>query len=152
DLINLEGDTAIVTGAGSGLGRSYAFALAARGASLVCNDFVADRAEATAKEITELGGNAVPETSSVATPAGGAAIVEAAVAAFGSIEIVVNNAGQLLNAAFEDMPVEHFQQVLETHLAGAFYVTQTAYRHMKRAGYGRIIFTSSSVGAFAALE
>jgi NAD(P)-dependent dehydrogenase (short-subunit alcohol dehydrogenase family) len=114
----------------------------------VCNDLVASRAEATAQEITDQGGTARPETSSVATPAGGAAIVEAAIDAFGSIDVVVNNAGQLRNAAFEDMSVQDFQDVIDTHLAGAFYVTQPAYRHMKSAGYGRIVFTSSSAGMF----
>ena len=150
--IRLDGEVAIVTGAGSGLGRSYALALGARGASVVCNDIVADAAEATAKQIAEQGGSAVPETSSVATPEGGAAVVQTAVDAFGSVEVVVNNAGQLRNAAFEDLSIEHIQQVLDTHLAGAFYVTQPAYRHMKAAGYGRIIFTSSSAGVFGGLE
>ena len=67
---------------------------------------------------------------------------------FGSIEIVVNNAGQLRNAAFEDLTVEDVEQVLATHLAGAFWVTQPAYRHMLTAGYGRIVFTSSAAGVF----
>ena len=67
---------------------------------MVCNDFVAERAEETAKEIAQQGGSAVAETSSVATPAGGAAIVSAAIDAFGSVEIVISNAGQLRNAAF----------------------------------------------------
>ena len=150
--IRLDGDVAIVTGAGAGLGRAHALALAARGASVVCNDFVADAARATAQAITDEGGSAIAETSSVATPEGGAAIVQAAVDAFGSVEIVVNNAGQLRNAPFDEMPVEHFQQVLDTHLAGAFYVTQPAYRHMKAAGFGRIVFTSSSAGVFGGLE
>jgi len=148
DEIRFDGQVAIVTGAGHGLGRGHALALAARGASVVCNDVVAGRAESVADEITGQGGTAVAESTSVATADGGAAIVQAAIDAFGSIEIVVNNAGQLRNSAFEDMPVEEFQAVLDTHLAGSFYVTQPAFRRMKAAGYGRIVFTSSAAGMF----
>lgn len=146
--IRFDGQVAIVTGAGNGLGRSYAIELASRGAAVVCNDIVGRAAEATAQEIGQRGGAAVPETSSVATPDGGAAIVQTAIDGFGSADILINNAGQLRNAAFEDMSFEDFDQVLRTHLAGAFYVTQPAYRHMRSAGYGRIVFTSSSAGMF----
>lgn len=146
--IGFDGDVAVVTGAGNGLGRAYALGLAARGAAVVCNDVVAEAAEATAQEIVRRGGSAVPQAGSVATPAGGRAIVETALDTFGSVEIVVNNAGQLRNAAFEDLTVEDLDAVLQTHLAGAFHVTQPAYRHMKAAGYGRIVFTSSSAGMF----
>ena len=146
--IRFDGQVAIVTGAGSGLGRGYAVDLAARGASVVCNDLVETAAHDTAREIVERGGTAVPETSSVASPEGGAAIVQSAIDSFGSVEIVVNNAGQLRNAAFEDVPVEDFRAVLDTHLLGAFSVTQPAYRHMQAAAYGRIVFTSSSAGMF----
>ncbi|HTD50412.1 MAG TPA: SDR family NAD(P)-dependent oxidoreductase, partial [Acidimicrobiia bacterium] len=137
-----------MTGAGRGLGRSYALELASRGAAVVCNDIDAARAEAIAREIDERGGSAVAETSSVSTPEGGAAIVQSAIDTFGSVEILMNNAGELRNAACEDMSVEHIRHVLDTHLGGAFYVTQPAYRFMKAAGYGRIIFTSSSAGMF----
>jgi NAD(P)-dependent dehydrogenase (short-subunit alcohol dehydrogenase family) len=74
--------------------------------------------------------------------------VATALDAFESIDVLVNNAGQLRNAAFEEMSIEDFDEVVRTHLAGAFYVTQPAYRTMKRAGYGRIVFTSSSAGMF----
>jgi NAD(P)-dependent dehydrogenase (short-subunit alcohol dehydrogenase family) len=146
--IRFDGQVAVVTGAGNGLGRSYAMELASRGAAVVCNDLVGSAAEATAREIAQRGGSAVPETSSVAAPAGGEAIVRTAIEAFGSVDVVVNNAGQLRNAAFEDLTIDDVEQVLQTHLAGAFYVTQPAYRHMKAAGYGRIVFTSSSAGVF----
>lgn len=146
--IRFDGQVAIVTGAGSGLGRAYALDLGSRGAAVVCNDVVADSAETTAHEIRERGGVAVPEASSVATPGGGQAIVGIAIDEFGSADILINNAGQLRNAPFEEMSVDDFEQVLSTHLAGAFYVTQPAYRQMKHAGYGRIVFTSSSAGMF----
>jgi NAD(P)-dependent dehydrogenase (short-subunit alcohol dehydrogenase family) len=148
EKLRFDGEVAIVTGAGSGLGRSYAVALAARGAAVVCNDQIETAARSTVDEIIDAGGTAVAESSSVASPDGGAAIVQSAVDAFGSVEILINNAGQLRPAPFEDMTVEQFDDVLQTHLRGAFYVTQPAYRHMKGSGYGRILFTSSSSGVY----
>jgi NAD(P)-dependent dehydrogenase (short-subunit alcohol dehydrogenase family) len=146
--LRFDGEVAIVTGSGSGLGRNYALQLAGRGARVVCNDLVAASARGTVDEIVASGGTAVAETSSVASPEGGAAIVQAAIDAFGSVQIVINNAGQIQSAPFEDMSVEHFEDVIRTHLAGAFYVTQPAYRYMKSAKYGRVVFTSSSTGLF----
>jgi NAD(P)-dependent dehydrogenase (short-subunit alcohol dehydrogenase family) len=148
DPIRFDGQVAIVTGAGSGLGRCYAVELAARGASVICNDVVESAASETARDIVQRGGAAVAEASSVSTPKGGQAMVAAAIEEFGSIDIVINNAGQLRNAAFDELSVDDIQQVLDTHLCGAFYVTQPAFRHMKSAGYGRIVFTSSSAGMF----
>jgi NAD(P)-dependent dehydrogenase (short-subunit alcohol dehydrogenase family) len=146
--LRFDGEVAVVTGAGNGLGRGHALELAARGAAVVCNDIDGAAANRTADEIATSGGRAVAETSSVATPEGGAAIVQAAIDSFGSVEILVNNAGQLRPAPFEDMPAASFEAVVTTHLFGAFYVTQPAFRFMKDAGYGRILFTSSSSGVF----
>ena len=146
--LRFDGEVAIVSGAGNGLGRAYSLELAARGASVVCNDVDETAADWTVSDIVRHGGKAVAETSSVATPEGGAAIVQAAIDAFGSVEIVVNNAGQLRAAPFEDMTAAHFEEVIATHLLGAFYVTQPAFRHMKAANYGRIVFTSSSSGVY----
>jgi NAD(P)-dependent dehydrogenase (short-subunit alcohol dehydrogenase family) len=146
--IRFDGQVAIVTGAGRGLGRAYALELGARGAAVVCNDVDPIRAVATVEAIDARGGSALPETSSVATPEGGAAIVRTALDTFGSADIVVNNAGQIRNGPFEDLSIEDVRDVLDTHLAGAFHVTQPAYRHMQASGYGRIIFTSSSAGMF----
>ena len=116
--LRFDGEVAIVTGAGNGLGRAYSLELAARGASVVCNDLDEAAADGTVNEIVRNGGKAVAEASSVATPGGGAAIVQAAIDAFGSVEIVVNNAGQLRAAPFEDMSVAHFEEVIATHLLG----------------------------------
>ena len=149
-MIRLDGQVAIVTGAGNGLGRSYALALGDRGAAVVCNDFVADAAASTAGAIASRGERAVAEQSSVATPSGGAAIVECALERFGRVDVLVNNAGQIRNAAFDEMTIADFDDVIATHVAGAFHVTQPAYRRMKAARYGRIVFTSSAAGLFGA--
>lgn len=148
DSIRLDGQVVIVTGAGHGLGQAYARALAARGAAVVCNDVVAERAADTVAAIEAAGGRALAQVGTVATPEGGAAIVDAALAGFGRVDAVVNNAGQLRNAAFDEMTVDDFRAIVDTHLLGAFHVTQPAYRHMKAQGYGRIVFTSSSAGMF----
>lgn len=155
--IDLSGQVAIVTGAAGGLGRAYALALAARGAAIVVNDLGGDTrgagagtalAEAVAGEIRARGGRAVASADTVATRAGGEAITRAALDHFGRIDILVNNAGNQRNALFEDLTDEDIEAVLAVHLKGAFFVTQPAYRLMKRQGYGRIIFTGSQSGTF----
>lgn len=155
--IDLSGQVAIVTGAAGGLGRAYALALAARGAAVVVNDLGGDTrgegpgpalAEAVAHEIRTRGGRAVANGDTVATRAGGEAITRAALDHFGRIDIVVNNAGNQRNALFEDLTEDDIEAVLAVHLKGGFYVTQPAYRLMKRQGYGRIIFTGSQSGSF----
>jgi NAD(P)-dependent dehydrogenase (short-subunit alcohol dehydrogenase family) len=155
--IDLSGKTALITGAAGALGRAYALALAARGAAIVVNDLggdtrgdgaSSDLADAVVREIREAGGKAISNADSVATKAGGEAMTQAALDAFGSIDIVVNNAGNQRNARFEDLSEDDIGSVLAVHLKGAFYVTQPAYRFMKKNGYGRIIFTSSQSGIF----
>jgi NAD(P)-dependent dehydrogenase (short-subunit alcohol dehydrogenase family) len=155
--IDLTGRTAIITGAAGGLGKAYALALAGRGAAIVVNDLGGDTsgaggssalADAVVDEIRSAGGKAIANADSVATAAGGEAITQAAIDAFGGVDIVINNAGNQRNALFENLSEEDIESVLAVHLKGAFFVTQPAYRLMKKNGYGRIILTSSQSGIF----
>ncbi|MFG0754658.1 SDR family NAD(P)-dependent oxidoreductase [Pseudomonas sp. TYF_14] len=148
---------AIVTGAGGGLGRTFAMALAARGASVVVNDLGGrfdgqgsspGMADGVAEEIRAAGGTAVANYDSVATRAGGEGIVQTALDKFGRVDIVINNAGHLRNARFEDIDDDTLDSIIDVHLKGAIYVTQPAYKVMKRQGYGRVVFMSSAAAAF----
>src|SRR5207247_4300090 len=125
----------------------HALELGRRGAAVVVND-VSDGAEAVAEEIRTLGGRAVASRNSVASAAGGDAIVQTAVDAFGTVDILVNNAGFARNARFPDLTIEDFDAVLDVHLRGAFFVSQPAWRVMEKKGYGRIVMTSSGSGTF----
>jgi NAD(P)-dependent dehydrogenase (short-subunit alcohol dehydrogenase family) len=100
------------------------------------------------KEILAAGGKAISDSNSVATPEGGAAIVQATIDNFGRVDIVVNNAGIVRDKTFANMAPELLEPVLAVHLKGAFYVTQPAFVRMRENGYGRIIFTSSAAGLF----
>ena len=153
--IGFDGRVAIITGAGGGLGREHALLLASRGARVVVNDVGgsvsgeggdAGPAQRVVDEITAAGGEAVPDTHSVATPEGGAAIVETAIEHFGQVDIVVNNAGILRDKSFHNMEPELLGAVLDVHLKGAFYVTRPAWVHMRERSYGRVINTSSNSG------
>jgi NAD(P)-dependent dehydrogenase (short-subunit alcohol dehydrogenase family) len=145
----VSGDVAVVTGAGRGLGRAYALELGRRMAKVVVNDMASAEADAVVEEIVRAGGQSVAVCASVATPAGGQAIIDAAVEAFGTVDIVVNNAGFLRPGYFEDLTPDRIDDVLEVHLRGAFSVTQPAWRIMKEKGYGRVVLTSSSSGLFS---
>ena len=152
--MRVAGRVAIITGSGSGLGRAHALLLASRGASVVVNDLGVDPATGMAlaqgvvDEIVAAGGSAVADTNSVATPEGGEAIVQQALDTFGSIDIVVNNAGIVRDRTFPKMTPDLIDPVLAVHLNGAFNVTIPAYRHMKDKNYGRIISTTSAAGLF----
>jgi NAD(P)-dependent dehydrogenase (short-subunit alcohol dehydrogenase family) len=148
--INLNGRVAIVTGAGGGLGRSHALALAQRGAKVVVNDLSEDGPSATAvvEEIAAAGGEAVPNLASVADPAGAAGMVAQALDAFGRLDVVVNNAGILRDRSFAKLSEPEFRDVLEVHLVGAFHLTAAAWPHLKAQGYGRVINTTSPAGLF----
>jgi NAD(P)-dependent dehydrogenase (short-subunit alcohol dehydrogenase family) len=155
--IEFDGRVAIVSGAGGGLGKCYALELGRRGAKVVVNDLggkpdgtggAASPADATVAEIKAAGGEAVANYDSVATPEGGEAITKTALDAFGTVDIVINNAGILRDKSFLNLTVPDLQAVVDVHLLGAFYVTQPAFRVMKEKGYGRLLFTSSSAGVF----
>ncbi|MCW5772906.1 MAG: SDR family NAD(P)-dependent oxidoreductase [Rhodospirillaceae bacterium] len=155
--IRFDGRVAIVTGAGAGLGRSHALALAARGAKVVVNDLGADlhgsgttgrAADAVVAEIEAAGGVAVPSYDSVAEPDAAARIVKTALDAFGTVDILVNNAGILRDKSFEKMELADFDLVLKVHLQGSVYVTKAAWPVMREKGYGRIVVTTSAAGLY----
>jgi NAD(P)-dependent dehydrogenase (short-subunit alcohol dehydrogenase family) len=155
--LTFDGQVAVVTGAGGGLGRCHALELARRGAHVVVNDVGAtvdgsaessSAAQAVVDEITAAGGSAVANTDSVATPDGGKAIIDTAVEAFGRIDILVNNAGILRDAAFKNMTSDQVDAVIDVHLRGAFHTTGAAWPHMREANYGRIVMTTSGSGLF----
>src|SRR5262245_64330778 len=155
--IRFDGRAAVITGAGGGLGKTYALELARRGASVVVNDLggssdgrggSSSMADATVKEITEAGGKAVANYDSVATPEGGKAIIQTALDNFGKVDIVVNNAGILRDKSFLKLEPQDLQAIIDVHLKGAFFVTQPAFASMKEHGYGRIVMASSGAGIF----
>jgi NAD(P)-dependent dehydrogenase (short-subunit alcohol dehydrogenase family) len=155
--ISFEGRVAIVTGAGGGLGRTYALDLARRGAAVVVNDLGGTfdgqgssrrMADDVVAEIEASGGKAVASYDSVASSAGGEAIVRKATESFGRVDILINNAGTLRNAPLDELPDATLDAMIEVHLKGAFYVTRPAFRLMKAQRYGRIVFASSAAGMF----
>ena len=155
--LRFDGRVAIITGAGGGLGRSHALELARRGAQILVNDLGGaldgsgssiSAADRVVDEITAAGGIAVANHDSVATAEGGQSIVQAAIDAFGRVDVLVNNAGILRDKAFHKMDDAMIEAVINVHLKGALYVSQPAYRLMREQGYGRIVNTSSASGLF----
>ena len=155
--LRFDGRVAIITGAGGGLGRCHALELARRGAHILVNDLGGaldgsgssiSAAQRVVDEITAFGGIAAPNHDSVSTPQGGQAIVQAAVDAFGRVDVLVNNAGFLRDKAFHKMDHTMIDAVVDVHLKGALYVSQPAFRLMREQGYGRIVNTSSASGLF----
>jgi len=154
--LTFAGRVAIVTGAGNGLGKEYALLLGARGARVVVNDLgvslkgeggSASLADATVAAIVAAGGEAVANYDSVVD---GGKIVQAALDAYGRVDIVINNAGILRDVSFRKMSLDDWEKLYQVHLRGAFAVTQAAWTHMEKQQYGRIVNISSSTGLYGA--
>jgi NAD(P)-dependent dehydrogenase (short-subunit alcohol dehydrogenase family) len=152
-----DGRVAIVTGAGRGLGRAYAELLGAKGARVVVNDNGsamagdggdAGPAEEVAAAIRAAGGEAVACAESVATADGGRSIVSAALDAFGRLDVLIHNAGNVRYGGMDAISDEDFRAVVDVHLIGAFNVVRPAFPAMARAGYGRVVLTGSIGGLY----
>ena len=155
--LRFDGKVAIVTGAGRNLGREYALLLAARGAKVVVNDLgvaisdtedigsasVSDPAADVVAEIVAAGGEAVANRDTIATSDGGESIVASALDAWGRVDVVVNNAGQVRMGPFADFPDAHIDTLLDTQLRGALNVSRPAWRAMAAAAGGRFVNVSS---------
>jgi NAD(P)-dependent dehydrogenase (short-subunit alcohol dehydrogenase family) len=155
-----EGRVAVITGAGRGIGRAYAHLLAERDASVVVNDLGGtmegdgtdpEPARSVAGEILEAGGKAIPETSDVSTVDGGQALINAALDAFGRIDIVINNAGNIRWGGLPEADAENLESHLSVHVGGSFNTVRAAWPHMVAQGYGRIVMTTSS-GMFGLVD
>ena len=151
----LQGKRIIVTGAANGIGRATALAFAKEGAQVVVNDAGGPRdgtsadsnaASSVVDEIRAAGGQAVASAESVATAAGAEAIVQTAIDSFGGIDVLVNNAGILRDKTLLKMTDAMWQTVLDVHLSGTFYCLRAAAQHMRTAGGGRIVNTTSVSG------
>ncbi len=155
--LDFKGRVAIVTGAGGGLGRQHALALAARGAKVVVNDLGGavngdgghvGAAQAVVNEIVAAGGQAMANGASVTDVAAVQAMVQQAHDAWGRVDILVNNAGILRDKSFAKMDLADFRLVLDVHLMGAVHCTQAVWPLMQAQNYGRVVLTTSSSGLY----
>jgi len=155
--IRFDGRVAVVTGAAAGLGRSHALALAARGAMVVVNDYGGDvhgsgassgPAEQVVEEIIAAGGEAMAHGADVSNPEQVADMVERAIDRWGRVDVLVNNAGILRDASFAKGTLEDFRKVLDVHLYGSAVCSRAVWPHMRAAGYGRILMTTSTSGIY----
>ena len=156
--LRFDGRVAVITGAGRGLGRSYALLLASRGAKVVVNDIGVSRygadpdagpAQDVVNEIRAAGGEAVANTDSVSTEAGGKAIIQSAIDAFGRVDILIANAGFNRPKPIKELSLEDFEAILGVHLMGGYHVARAAFPLMCEQKYGRIVLTSSIAGAYS---
>lgn len=155
--ISFEGKVVIVTGSGGGLGRSHAIEFAKRGAKVVVNDLggevdgsggSSESANNVVKEITDSGGIAIPNGSSVTDDKGVKNMVDQAIDEFGRIDILINNAGILRDKSFSKMGIDDFTIVTDIHLMGSVKPTKMVWEIMKEQNYGRILVTTSSTGLY----
>ncbi len=155
--IDFKGRVAIVTGAGGGLGRQHALALAARGAKVLVNDLggavdgsggSVSAAQAVVDEIRAAGGEALANGASVTDFVAVQAMVQQAVDAWGRVDILVNNAGILRDKSFAKMDMADFRLVVDVHLMGAAHCCKAVWPHMVAQNYGRIVMTTSSTGLY----
>ena len=155
--IRFDGRVAIVTGAGGGLGRQHALALAVRGARIMVNDLggtldgaggTPKAAQAVVDEIRAAGGEAIASGASVTDAAAVQAMVDETMKTWGRVDILVNNAGILRDKSFTKMALDDFRVVVEVHLMGAFNCTKAVWDIMKAQNHGRIVMTTSSSGLY----
>lgn len=151
--IRLDGQVAIVTGGGQGLGRCHALALAERGAKVVVNDLgdASGQSENAAKVVNEIvatGGEAIANGANVANFEQVEAMVAAAMEEWGRVDILINNAGILRDKTFRKMSMDEFRLVIDVHLMGTAHCTKAVWDIMCEQSYGRIVFTTSSSGLY----
>ncbi|MGI9328607.1 MAG: SDR family NAD(P)-dependent oxidoreductase [Pseudomonadales bacterium] len=155
-MSEFENKVVVITGAGGGLGKAHALEFAARGAKVVVNDLggsgdgtgSGDAADLVVAEIQAAGGTAIANKASVANREGAQSIIDDAVSAFGTVDVLVNNAGILRDKSFKKMPLDDWDIVMDVHLNGTAYVTHAAWPIMYEKNYGRIVLTSSVSGIF----
>ncbi len=155
--ISFDGRVAIVTGAGGGLGRCHAIELAKLGAKVVVNDLggamdgtggSSEAATNVVEEIKAAGGEAIANGGSVSDARGAKSMVEAAMTAWGRVDILINNAGILRDKSFTKMTMEDFRAVVEVHLMGSVHCSKEVWPIMREQGYGRIVMTTSPSGLY----
>lgn len=154
DIIRFDGQVALVTGAGKGLGRAYALELGARGATVLVNnrkrepDGEPGSADLVVREIVANGGMASACYDSVESDAAGRAMVDLALERHGRLDILINNAGVDQHAPMHRLPVDDFERIFSINFFGSYYVTRAALGPMRAAGYGRVLFSTSSAGLY----